>query len=219
MAGIWDGVLAGPGGSEGTWERLSLLPEGLDPTTRLCFFGRGGSSSWCSAPLCAKEDAAKTARDNLENYSRSYAAWLVSSPQRWPRAGVMSLRDRWLPKAPAWGARPEIPGGEGSRRGGDAGERDEQLRAAPAARGLMGMEDGGPRSVPAELPGPLPRALAPSRPPAPPVTRAASPRCYFSRWGQIGLQSQGDAYQSPPATSSPCHLLCHVPVSRAGHHW
>lgn len=55
-----------------------------------------------SAPLCAKEEAAKTARDKLVNYSSSYAAWLVSSPQRWPRAEVMSLRDRWLPKAPAW---------------------------------------------------------------------------------------------------------------------
>lgn len=77
--------------------------------------------------------------------------------------------------------------------GGDAGERDEQLRAVPEARG----EHGGPRSVPAELPGPRPRALAPGRPPALPVTGAASPRCYFSRWGQIGLQSQGDAYRCP----------------------
>lgn len=105
MAGIWDGVLVGPGGSEGTWERLSLLPKGLHPATRLGFFWPW----WLlilvlpgSDPLCAKEDAAQTARDNLENYSCSYAAWLVSSPQRWPRAGVMSLRDRWLPKAPAW---------------------------------------------------------------------------------------------------------------------
>lgn len=216
MAGIWDGVLAGPGGSEGTWECLSLLPEGLDAPTRLCFFGHGGSSSWCSAPLCAKQDAAKTARDNL-NYCRSYAAWLVSSPQRWPRAGVMSLRDRWLPKAPAWGARPEIPGGEGA--GGAVTPASGTSSSVRRLRhgGRMGMEDGGPRSVPAELPGPLPRALAPSRPPAPPVTRAASPRCYFSRWGQIGLQGRGDAYQSPPATPCPCHLH-HVPVTRAGHH-
>lgn len=57
----------------------------------------------------------------------------------------------------------------------------------------------------AEPPGPRPRALAPRRPPAPPVTGAAAPRCYFSRWGQIGLRGQADAYRSPPAASSPCH--------------
>lgn len=98
--GSWWGLggVRGPASAYPSSQRGWIQPQGLAFSAMLAP-QPGAARLW--PPLC-QGDAAKTARDNLENYSCCYAAWLLSSPRWWPRAGVMSLRDRWLPKAPAW---------------------------------------------------------------------------------------------------------------------
>lgn len=146
-----------------------------------------------------------------ENRSRSYAVRLVPSPQRWPRAGVMSPAGPLAPKGAGLGARPEIPGGVVTPASGMSSSvpcRREWDRTRVPQLGTCGSS--------------WPSAKGAGTQPAPGTAgnRSCLPSLLFQQAGADRFTGPGRCLSIPScrAASSLCHHRRHGPVTGAGHH-